>query len=265
MTELTGDLRDDAWFSRAAEHRPDAIVHTAAVVHHSRRGGEEMHEVNVGATVRLVRPAARAHCRMIFVSTSGTVGCSRDPDARPDEDAPFCEPVVSRWPYYASKIEAERQARALADELGVELVIVRPPVMLGPGDWRLRSTGHIARLLRGRVPFIVPGSIHFVDVRDVSAALVRLISLPRPRIVYNMPGTSWSLATFFEQCARLGGVAKPRQLPGRAAWLLSSGAEALSRLFGGDPGSLLPDPVAARRVPDFRPSSRPLRCASLRP
>ena len=68
----------------------------------------------------MVRLAARHRCRLVLVSTSGTVGCFRHPDATADEEAPYCEREVARWPYYNSKIQAEQTARKLADELGVQ-------------------------------------------------------------------------------------------------------------------------------------------------
>ena len=118
-----------------------------------------------------LEPAARHRCRLVLVSTSGTVGCSRDPESRPDEEAPWCESTVARWPYYRSKLEAERPARALAEALGVELVVLRPPALLGPGDHRFRSTSSVLRALRRRLPFVVRGGMHFADIRDAARAL----------------------------------------------------------------------------------------------
>src|SRR5207244_3482294 len=108
-------------------------------------------------------------------STSGAVGCFVRPGQSADEDAPYCERECAGWPYYRSKIEAERKARELARELGVELVIVRPPVLLGPEDHRLRSSAHLLRLLQGKLPFVIRGGMHFADVRDVAAAMVRVM------------------------------------------------------------------------------------------
>jgi dihydroflavonol-4-reductase len=241
---IEGDLGQDGWSERALGDPLRVIIHAGALVRHSRRNGREVFDVNVGGTLRLVRLASRARCRMILVSTSGTVGCSQDPAARPDEHAELRPAEVHRWPYYASKVEAEQRARALADELGVDLVVVRPPVILGPGDHKVRSTGHVARLLRGRLPFLLAGSIHFVDVRDVSAAIVRLVWMETPRAVYHLPGTTWSLDRFFATCARHGGVSLPRiHLSARFAWTLSAAAALVGGVLRRPSGWLLPDPV----------------------
>lgn len=211
------------------------IFHLAALVRHSREEADEVYRTNVRGTAAMVRIATERRCRMVFVSTSGTVGCFRNSSAIADEESPFCEAVVSRWPYYQSKIEAEREARHMAQDLGVELVIVRPPVLLGPGDHRFRSTNHVSRFLRGRVPFLVRGGMHFADVRDAARALVRAMTIPTPRPVYHLPGTASTIQEFFATTARIAGKRPPRaSLPFRAAWWLA-------RISA--PLKFLPDPV----------------------
>lgn len=208
--------------------RIGGILHLAALVSHRRRDADRVHHVTVDGTLNLVRLAARLGCRMVFVSTSGTVGCSRQPGYAPDEDAPWCDHEVRRWPYYRAKIAAEREARHLAAELGVELVIVRPPVLLGPGDPTRRSVAHVQRLLDGRLPFLIEGGMHYADVRDVAAAVVRIMALQRPRPVYHLPGTMGTITAFYRDVAALAGVEPPgRVLPYRVAWVL---AEVAARL-----------------------------------
>ena len=218
------------------------IVHLAASVHHGRRNTAELYETNVDGTLRLVRLAAQLRCRMVFVSTSGTVGCFDNPDAKADEDAPYVERTVGNWPYYDSKIKAERQARALAAQLGVELVIVRPPVLLGPGDHRFRSTGHVVKFLNKKLPFLIDGGISFVDIRDAAPAILRALDHPAARPVYHLHGTDCSVVAFFELCRQVSGVAAPAKiLPYELAHQLAVAAEATAHLL--HKKSPLPDPV----------------------
>ncbi|HSB54472.1 MAG TPA: NAD-dependent epimerase/dehydratase family protein, partial [Gemmatimonadales bacterium] len=181
------------------------IFHLAALVRHCHEDAEEVHRTNVQGTLNMVRLAAACRCRMIFVSTSGTVGCFRRPGISPDEDAPFAEAEISDWPYYRSKLVAERESRRLADELGVELVIVRPPVLLGPGDHRFRSTNHVTRFLRGKLPFLIRGGMHFADVRDAARALRCAMERPGVRPVYHLPGTVCSIEEFYAMAANAAG------------------------------------------------------------
>ena len=232
---VSGSVLDPSGWSEGLP-RPGAICHLAAVVRHSRRDpGDRMHETNVEGTLSMVRLAAEHGCRLVVVSTSGTVGCFRDPEARADETAPFCEDEVSSWPYYASKIELERRARELADELDVELVLIRPPILLGPGDHRFRSTRNVLRFLEGRLPFLIRGGMHFADVRDAARALTHALEKSEVRPVYHLPGTECGIEEFFSMVSQVSGVPVPRfVLPFRSArWL--AGAMA--------PLDVLPDPV----------------------
>lgn len=173
------------------------IFHFAALVRHSRRNAEEVYTTNVDGTLNMVRLAAKHQCRVVMLSTSGTVGCFGSLEEQADETAGFCEETVAGWPYYHSKIIAERRARELADSLGVELVFIRPPMLLGPGDHRFRSTANILRMLNGKLPALLRGGIHFVDIRDAIRAIWRAMELPQARPIYHLAGMSSSIEEFF--------------------------------------------------------------------
>jgi dihydroflavonol-4-reductase len=216
-----------------------AIFHLAAVVNHSRAQVETTFQTNVEGTAAMVVLAAQLNCRLLFVSSSGVVSCSPRPGEGAFEDSDYCDDVVGKWPYYASKIAAERKARTCANALGVELVVLRPPVLLGPGDHRFRSTAHVLRVLRRRLPAIVPGGMNFADVRDVADAIVRAARLPQPRPVYHLAGNASTLDEFFREVAKIAGIEPSwRVLP---AAVMRLAARLNERL--GSPLGVLPDPV----------------------
>jgi dihydroflavonol-4-reductase len=237
---VTGPLTPtDAWRDDPRLAGIRGIFHLAAVVNHSRSALDETFHTNVTGTTAMVELAGQLGCRLLFVSTSGIVSCSRRPGDGAFEEGEFRDGVVGSWPYYASKIAAERQARALAARLGAELIVVRPPVLLGPGDHRFRSTVNVLRVLRRRVPAVPRGGMHFADVRDAADATVRAMLLPQPRPVYHLVGTVSSLDAFFSQVAAAAGLRRSwRVLP---SWLMR-GAARLNQLLG-SPLHVLPDPV----------------------
>jgi nucleoside-diphosphate-sugar epimerase len=221
----------------------DGVFHLAALVRHSRQDSKEVYSTNIDGAKAMVRVAAEHGARMVFVSTSGTVGCFSDADASADEDSPYCRDKVRTWPYYDSKISAEVETRALAEELATQLVFIRPPVLLGPGDHRFRSTGHIIRFLRRRLPFLIQGGIHYVDVRDASRAIIRAMLHPEPKPAYHLPGTTCGIAAFFATVHELSGVEPPRLfLPYWPAWLLATAL----RTTG-----VLPDPVVIEMAASY--------------
>jgi dihydroflavonol-4-reductase len=218
------------------------ILHLAAIVQHSRRNTAELYETNIDGTLRMVQLAGKHKCRMVFVSSTGTVGCFKTPAHYADETAPYIDRTVSRWPYYDSKIKAERKARSLAARLGVQLTIVRPPILLGPGDHRFRSTGHVLRYLKRGYPFVLDGGISFCDIRDAAPAMVAALFHPLARPVYHLPGTDCSIAEFFAMMQQVSGVEPPTQrVPYQMLWTLADTAERLAHAAGQH--SPLPNPV----------------------
>jgi dihydroflavonol-4-reductase len=237
----------DSWRSDPRLVGLAGIFHLAAEVKHSRSDAGGMVRTNVEGTSSMVRLAAEKQCRLLFVSTSGTVSCSPRPARGAGEDAPYCEQVVGDWPYYASKIQAEKQARRLSKELGVELVIFRPPVLLGPGDHRFRSTSNVLKIMQRRLPFIIGGGMHFVDVRDAADAMVRAMRHPNPRPVYHLAGTAGTLDGFFRLVAKHSDVEPSwRVLPAR---LMRYAARLNER--AGRPLRIIPDPVVVEMASHY--------------
>lgn len=120
------------WF--AAVRGADCVVHCAARVHVMKESVNdplaEFRRVNVDGTLRLARQAAEAGVRrFVFVSSIKVNGEWTEPgrpflaDAMPDP----CDP------YGVSKAEAELGLRKLAEETGMEVTIIRPPLVYGPG------------------------------------------------------------------------------------------------------------------------------------
>jgi len=222
----------------------DGIFHLAALVRHSRKDPEDLYETNIQGSLNMVKLAAAKKCRLVFISTSGTVGVFDSRHEWADEHSPYLEQKVARWPYYDSKIKAERATRKLAAELGVEMVIIRPPVLMGPGDHRFRSTSHVIRYMRRRLPFLIQGGMHFVDIRDAAAAIIQAMLHPEPQPVYHLSGVACSIETFFRMVEVASGVAPPPvNLPHALAQALAKTASGLAGLIPGMHESPLPDPV----------------------
>lgn len=112
----------------------DVVVHLASRVHVMNDTEsdplEAFRRVNVGYTLQLARSAVAAGVkRFIFVS-SVKVNGEQTALGRPYSEADVPSPVD---PYGVSKMEAENALRALGAETGLEVVIVRPVLVYGPG------------------------------------------------------------------------------------------------------------------------------------
>ncbi|MDV5860892.1 SDR family oxidoreductase [Pseudomonas mendocina] len=116
----------------------DVVVHSAARAHVMRDEVAdplaEYRKVNVEGTLNLAKQAVAAGVkRFVFISTIGVHGLnSSRPFKETDTEAPHDA-------YAISKYEAEQGLRKLATEIGLEVVIIRPPLVYGgaaPGNFR---------------------------------------------------------------------------------------------------------------------------------
>ena len=158
----------------------DTVVHLAARVHILREESEEpvaeFRHVNVEATERLALAAVAAGARrFVFVSSIGVHG-SALAGPEPVVETSALDPVE---PYAQSKLEAEERLRAVATDTGIELVIVRPAVVVGAG-----APGNPARLrnliARG-LPLPVPSRDNhrsFVTLANLVDLLIRCVAHP---------------------------------------------------------------------------------------
>lgn len=121
----------------------DVVIHLAARVHVMRENAVDplaaFREVNVAGTERLARAAASSGVkRLVYVSSIKVNGEQTETVPYSEQDVP--DP---RDPYGISKYEAEQALHRVALETGLEVVIVRPPLIYGPG-----VGGNFLRLLK---------------------------------------------------------------------------------------------------------------------
>jgi UDP-glucose 4-epimerase len=150
----------------------DVVVHTAARVHMLDDAAAdplaEFQRVNVQGTLRLASQASAAGVkRFVFVSSVKVNGEST-PGGRPFKADDRPAPLDA---YGVSKHEAEQALRELSSQTGMELVIVRPPLVYGPG-----VKANFASMMRwlGRG---MPLPLGAVDNRRSLVALDNLVDL----------------------------------------------------------------------------------------
>lgn len=166
-----GDLGPATDWS-AALQGVQVVVHCAARVHvMNEREAEPLQafrQVNVAGTLNLARQAVAAGVRrFVFVSSIKVNGESTEPGHpfKPD-DVP-----APGDPYGVSKHEAEAALQALARETGLEVVIVRPVLVYGPGV-KANFRAMLAWLHRG-----IPLPFGAIDNRRSLVALDNLVDL----------------------------------------------------------------------------------------
>jgi len=165
-----GELGSDTdW--RVALVGVDVVVHAAARVHMNDKapGAHEAHiAANAEGTVNLARQAASAGVRrLVFISTIAVNG-QETPPGRPFSAADTIAPAGS---YAIAKAEAETRLQTLSAETGIELVIIRPPMVYGPD-----APGNFSAMIRW-VKSGVPLPLGRVNNRRSMVSIDNLVDL----------------------------------------------------------------------------------------
>jgi dihydroflavonol-4-reductase len=211
------------------------VYHMAGVVSRDPAQAEMLMRVHVEGT-RNVCEAALKHgaAKVAAVSSSGTIAVSREPVLH-DENSGYKHEIVGRWPYYLSKIFAEKLVFWYCQNRSLPAVVVNPSLLLGPGDDRGSSTGDVELFLDGQILSMPRGGMSFVDARDAAAATVAAMRSGVAGERYLIGGPNWTFRKFIRHLSEMGGVRPPiLELPLRGSLL---GARAMRLLM----------PIAGRR------------------
>lgn len=237
----------------------DVVVHLAARAHVFQGKVEDslplFRRINTEGTLHLAEQALAAGVqRFVFVSSIGVNGAVTT-------ELPFTpdDPPSPRSPYAQSKYEAEQGLRRLACESGFEVVIIRPPLVYGPG-----APGNFGLLLR----WVLRGwPLPFSKVRNKRSmvALDNLVDfigfcvdrkkslLAANETFLISDGDDVSTPEFLRRIARASGVTA-RLLPVPPG-ILQFGARILGRSAMADSilGSLVIDSTKAYNLLGWRP------------
>ena len=175
-----GDINGQTDFSTMLEG-VDCVVHCAARVHDMRQSvsnaSAAYRTVNVDATRALAQQSAALGVkRLVFLSSAKVYGEWTEEGRRVSHTSP-AQPQDA---YARSKWEAEQQLAAISAETGLEVVVVRPPLVYGPG-----VQGNMLAVMRWlRRGMVLPlGAVHntrsFVGVGNLVDLLIQCIERPQ--------------------------------------------------------------------------------------
>lgn len=202
----------------------DCLIHLAARAHvindSSYNSLAEFRQTNTEATLQLAKQAALAGVkRFIFLSSIGVNGIS---NIRPFNVADKPAPVEE---YAVSKLEAEIGLKQIAAETGMEVVIIRPPLVYGanaPGNF-----GKLAKLAQKNLPLPL-GAIHnkrsLVALDNLVDLIVTCIDHPNAANQTFLVSDDQDVSTteLLKLMTRAAGK-KPRLLPVPMSWLKLAG------------------------------------------
>lgn len=231
------------------------VIHCAARVHVMKDDAvdalAEFRAINRDATLALARKAAESGVkRFVFLSSIGVNGNNNlKPFSETDTPNPQESYAISKW-------EAELGLLALAEETGIEMVIIRPPLVYGPNA--PGNFGSLIKWIDKGIPLPL-GAIHnqrsFVALDNLVSFIIHCIDHPRAanEVFLISDGEDVSTTELLQKVAKAFGK-RAFLLPVPVSWMtfaakLVSKADVANRLFG----SLQVDSSKARELLGWKP------------
>ena len=211
--------------------RVDAVVHLAARVHVMKETAldplTEFRAVNVQASLNLARQAAAAGVKRFVFLSSVKVNGEFTPAGQAFTET---DPPRPQDAYGQSKHEAEQGLREIAAQSGMELVIIRPPLVYGPGVKANFAT--LMRAVQRGWPLPL-GAVHnqrsLVALDNLLDFIVTCLAHPQAanQTFLVSDGHDLSTAELVRGMARAAGV--PARLLPVPVWALQAGAALLGK------------------------------------
>lgn len=151
------------------------VIHLANLAHATSYTSSELQCVNVDLTLTLARKAAKLKVkRFIYVSSVVVNGINCSDSSFSSESQ-----VLPNSPYAKSKWDAEVGLKKIAEETGLEVVIIRPTLVYGPNA--PRNFGALVKLVQKLpiLPFsLVNNKRDFIAVQNLGDLLITCANHP---------------------------------------------------------------------------------------
>lgn len=148
------------------------VYHCAAMVSFHPNDHDSMLNNNVKGTANLINAAIHNQVKK-FCHVSSIAALGKTQDGSEINEDTYWTPSKRKSSYSLSKFFSEMEVWRGIEE-GLEAVIVNPSIVLGPGNWDIGSPKLFQAIWKG-LKYYTKGETGFVDVRDVSQAMIRLM------------------------------------------------------------------------------------------
>lgn len=181
------------------------VLHAAAIVSFHPADEELIRKVNIEGTANVVNVALHLGIKKLgYISSIAALGRNTT-EGIIDETCYFKASKLDSN-YATSKYLAEQEVWRASQE-GLDVVIINPSVILGPGDWE-KGSSQIFQTINNNLRFYTLGSTGYVDVLDVAECLVQLLfsGIKNERFIVN--GANLTFRDCFDKIAEVLGKPK---------------------------------------------------------
>jgi len=198
------------------------VYHCAAMVSFHPRDFDELSKINIEGTANVVNACLDVGVNQLcHISSIAAIGRSTDGEKIFETNEWKVSSMNTK--YALSKRDSELEVWRGSEE-GLNVVVVNPGLVIGPGDIA-KSSLKIFKEVKNGLKFYSSGVNGFVDVRDVAESMVELVNLEKWGERYILVGENNSFQEVFNLIA--DGFQKPRPKYRLNQWMATVGG----RLF----------------------------------
>lgn len=202
---IDGDTMDNTSLENALEE-VDEVYHCAAIVSFHPEDAAELMKINVGGTANVVNVCLEKKIKKLcYVSSTAAIGRTKNGEFITEKNKWRDGWTESKYSLskHLSEVEVWRGM-----EEGLNAVIVNPCIIIGPGNWGKSSTDIFPKVWSEELKFFTGGGNAFVDVRDVSRAMIALMKSEIHSERFLLTSENLPYKTFFEMVAE--NLGKPK-------------------------------------------------------
>jgi dihydroflavonol-4-reductase len=243
---IIGNMENVAAFAPALAG-VDIVFHTAAFFREYYQPGnhwETMKRLNVDATIELLQAAqVQGVKRAVFTSSSGVI--QTQPGQSATEAAGYSAFAAENL-YFKTKVLAEQEIQRFLETSSLDVVMILPGWMMGPGDAAPTSAGQLIQdLMAHKLPGLIDGGAALADARDVAKVMIAAAEQGKRGDRYIAAGSLATMQDIAQEVEKASGVKAPGMM--MPNWLALSIAY-LSEKWSGLTGSKNPMPPAGIRT-----------------
>jgi len=151
------------------------VYHCAAFVSFEPDKYHQLRKINIQGTANIVNLCISNNIKKLcYVSSVAAIGNESNPETFSNEES-LWNPEEDHSVYAITKYGAEIEVWRGSQE-GLDVVIVNPGIILGPGYWKSGGSGSLLQMIYKGMPYYTNGVSSYVDIWDVISLVTQLMN-----------------------------------------------------------------------------------------
>jgi dihydroflavonol-4-reductase len=208
----------------------ETVYHCAGFVSFNSKHNKQMHLINAGGTANVVNACLEKNVKALcHVSSIATL---QNPDITKNiDESVYWKSSPNLSDYAISKYNGEREVWRGTEE-GLNVVIVNPGIILGPGFWK-QSSGRLFETCYNGNPFYTKGSSATIDAMDVADCMIQLTENKQFNKRFVLIENNYSFKDILSQIHKAFGKQEPRFEAGKVVLTFGKWFDGLRSFFSG--------------------------------